>query len=262
MADINRPLAVVTGASTGIGYHLAGECAKNGFDLVVAAKGPAIHDAAADFRRIGGDVSAVEVDLSTTDGVDRLCELFAGRPADLLFANAGHGLGKGFLDQDFAAIEHVVDTNVRGTLYLVHKIGRQMRERGRGRIMVTGSIAGYVPGAYQAVYNGTKAFLNSFSFALREELKDSGVVISCLLPGPTATHFYERAELGDTRAGHIRKADPADVARRGFEALMRGDGGVFTGWMDWLQAAVARFLPQTFLADQHRKRLEPGSGSR
>jgi short-subunit dehydrogenase len=261
MRDANSSLAVVTGASTGIGYELGVQCVKNGFDLVVAANEPSIHDAAADFRKIGGDVRAIEVDLSTIEGVERLCDVFAQRPVDLLFANAGHGLGKGFLDQDFASIEHVVDTNIRGTIYLVYRVGRQMRERGRGRIMITGSMAGYVPGAYQAVYNGTKAFLDSFSFALREELKGSGVVISCLMPGATATRFYDRAELADTKAGRIAKADPADVAKRGFEALMRGDGGVFSGWKDRCQATIARILPPTFLADQYGKWLKPGSGS-
>jgi short-subunit dehydrogenase len=260
MADSLRSLAVVTGASTGIGYELGMECARHGFDLVVAADEPAIHQAADDFRKIGVDAQAIEVDLATIAGVDRLCDAFAGRPVDLLFANAGHGLGKGFLDQDFSAVEHVVDTNIRGTVYLVHKVGRQMRARGKGRIMITGSIAGFVPGAYQAVYNATKAFIDSFSFALREELKESGVVVTCLMPGLTATRFFERAGVLDTRAEHMKKVDPASVAKTGFEALMRGDSGIFSGWKDRLQIAVARVLPPAFLADQHAKRLEPGSG--
>jgi short-subunit dehydrogenase len=260
MADSLRSLAVVTGASSGIGYELAMECARHGFDLVVAADEPAIHEAAADFRKLGVEAQAIEVDLATTQGVDRLCEAVADRPVDLLFANAGRGLGKGFLDQDFAAIDHVVGTNIRGTIYLVHQIGRRMRACGRGRIMITGSIAGFVPGAYQAIYNASKAFVDSFCFALREELKDSGVVVTCLMPGLTATRFFERAGVLDTRAEHMKKVDPAVVAKTGFEALMRGDSGIFSGWKDRLQIAVARLLPQAFLADQHAKRLEPGSG--
>ena len=95
-----------------------------------------------------------------------------------MLANAGRGLGKAFLDQNFDEIRYVIDTNVTGTVYLIHKVGRDMRGRGEGRILITGSIAGYVPGAYQAVYNGSKAFLDSFSYALREELKDSGVTVT------------------------------------------------------------------------------------
>jgi short chain dehydrogenase len=105
-------------------------------------------------------------------------------------ANAGRGLGKGFLDQDFADILRVLDTNITGTLYLIQTIGRKMRDRGAGRILITGSIAGFIPGAYQAVYNASKAFLDSFSFALRAELKERGVTVTCLMPGATETEFF------------------------------------------------------------------------
>jgi uncharacterized protein len=260
MADSVRPLAVVTGASSGIGYELGKQCAGHGYDLVVAADEPGIRRAADDFRRLGVAVAAVEADLATAEGVDRLCRAFGDRPVELLFANAGHGLGGAFLDQDLAAVEHVVDTNIRGTLFLVHKVGRQMRERKRGRILICGSIAGFVPGAYHAVYNATKAFLDSFSFALSEELRESGVAVTCLMPGVTASGFFERADLMDTRAAHLKMADPADVAKSGYDALMRGDNGVYCGWMDRLQIAIARVLSPAFLASEHGKRLKPGSG--
>lgn len=204
--DGARPLALVTGASTGIGFELARCCAENGFDLLIAADEPAVEDAARTFRRIGVDVTAVQRDLSTLDGVDALYEAAGGRPVDALLANAGRGLGQAFLDQNFDEVRHVVDTNVTGTLYLIQKVGREMRDRGRGRILITGSIAGFIPGTYQAVYNGSKAFLDSFSFALRAELKDTGVTVTCLMPGPTETEFFERAGLTDTRVGQSEKA--------------------------------------------------------
>lgn len=158
-----RPLAVVTGASTGIGYELAMLCADNGFDLVIAADEARIQAAANDLRLFGIKVDAVECDLATIEGVDRLYEALQGRPVDALFANAGRGLGKAFLDQDFARARHVLDTNVTGTIYLIHRIGNDMRARNRGRILITGSIAGFIPGSFQAVYNGSKAFLDSFA---------------------------------------------------------------------------------------------------
>ncbi|MBV9211683.1 MAG: SDR family NAD(P)-dependent oxidoreductase, partial [Acidobacteria bacterium] len=192
MSSNPRQLAIVTGASTGIGYELAKCCAENGFDLIVAADEPEINQAAEDFRQFGVEVSAVEADLATIEGNDKLYAATQGRAVDALLANAGRGLGRAFLDQNFEEVRHVIDTNVTGTVYLIQKIGRDMRARGQGRILITGSIAGFMPGTYQAVYNGTKAFLDSFSFALRAELKDTGVTVTCLMPGATETEFFER----------------------------------------------------------------------
>jgi short-subunit dehydrogenase len=255
-----KPLAVVTGASTGIGYELAKECAQNGFDLVVAADEPAIHDAAQTLRQLGAAVDAVEADLATLDGVDRLYAALKGRPVDALLANAGRGLGKGFLDQDFDDVRRVIDTNVTGTLYLLHRIGRDMRTRGQGRILITGSIAGFMPGTYQAVYNGTKALLDSFSFALRHELKDTGITVTCLMPGPTETDFFERADMLDTKVGQQKKDDPADVAKTGFNAMMKGEGDVVSGWKNKLQSAIATVAPSGVMAEVHRGMAEPGKG--
>jgi len=262
MAESPRPLAVVTGASTGIGHELAKHCAENGFDLIVAADEPRIHEAAQAFRGMGVEATAVEADLATLEGVDKLTAAIGGRPVDALLANAGRGLGKGFLDQDFDQVRHVIDTNVTGTVYLIQKVGRGMRARGQGRILITGSIAGFTPGTYQAVYNATKAFLDSFAFALRHELKDSGVTVTCLMPGATETEFFERADMLDTKVGQAKKDDPADVAKTGFEAMMRGDGDVVSGWHNKLQTAIASVTPAGMLAEQHRKMAEPGSGQK
>jgi uncharacterized protein len=262
MPSSDRPFAIVTGASSGIGYHLARECAQNGFDLLIAADRPEIQKAAEDLRGLGAQVEALELDLASGDGLDRLVEAAKGRPVDALLANAGHGLGKAFLDQDFDEVRDVIDTNITGTIYLVHKIGKAMRERGSGRILFTGSIAGLMPGSFQAVYNGTKAFIDSFSYALRNELKDSHVTVTVLMPGATDTEFFARADMLDTKVGTGKKEDPADVAKVGFKAMMKGEGDVVAGLKNKLQATVAHVTPATVLAEVHRHEAEPGSAKK
>lgn len=255
----NRQLAIVTGASTGIGLELARCCAKSGFDLLIAADEPAIEDAAVDLRRLGVSVEAVEADLSTTEGVDKLCAAVGARPVEALLANAGIGLGHAFLDQDFDRARHVIETNITGTLYLIHRIGNDMRRRNRGRILITGSIAGFIPGSFQAVYNGSKAFLDSFSFAIREELRDTGITVTCLMPGATETEFFRRAEMMDTKVGTEKKDDAAEVAKAGFDAMMRGESDIVTGLKNKIQTTVANVTPNEVLAKQHRKSAEPGT---
>ena len=262
MAQAIRPLALVTGASTGIGYELARQAAERGYDLLVAADEPAIETAATELRAMNVNVDAVQADLSTTEGVDRMLDALRGRDVEVLLANAGRGLGRGFLDEDFDRARKVVDTNITGTIYLIQKVGRAMRARDAGRILITGSIAGFMPGSFQAVYNGTKAFLNSFSFALRDELKETKVTVTCLMPGPTETEFFERAELMDTAVGQGKKDDAAMVARVGFEAMLRGEGDVVSGWKNKVQSAVANVLPAGVTAALHRGMAEPGSGTR
>jgi len=255
-----RPLAVVTGASSGIGYELARLCAEHGFDLVIAADQPSIVEAKQSLEMVGVDVRAVQTDLSSEEGVRELLDLIGDVPVDVLCANAGHGLGHGFMDEDWKLARHVIDTNVTGTLFLAHSIGRRMRAADRGRILFTGSIAGLMPGSFQAVYNGSKAFIDSFSFALRNELKDTGVTVTCLMPGPVETEFFERADMLDTKVGQGKKADPAKVAKTGFDAMMKGEGDVVAGFMNKVQAAVAAVTPQSQLAEMHRGMAEPGSG--
>jgi short-subunit dehydrogenase len=259
-AENFRPLAVVTGASSGIGYELAKLFAADGYDLVVAADTP-LADAVQALQQMGADVEAVQADLATEEGVQALVERIGGRPVDALAANAGHGLGKGFLDESFDDILHVINTNITGTVRLAYLVGRQMRDAGCGRILFTGSIAGLMPGSFQAVYNASKAFVDSFSFALRNELKDSGVSVTVLMPGVTDTEFFARAGLMDTKVGQDdKKMDPADVAQYGYDAMKRGDGDVVAGIGNKIQAAMAAVTPQSMLAEQHRKMAEPGSG--
>ena len=257
-----RPLAVVTGASSGIGRELAMVCATRGFDLVIAADDPAIAEAAESLRGTGATVDVVEGDLANLDDVDVVYDAIAGRPVDALLANAGHGLGGAFLDQPFEDVQHVIDTNITGTIYLIQRIGSDMRARREGRILITGSIAGYMPGTFSAVYNGTKAFIDSFAIALRAELKDTGVTVTCLMPGATETEFFERAGMTDTKVARDEKDDPADVVLVGFEAMMHGDADVVSGWKNKVQTTIANVTPSTVLAEQHRKMAEPGSGTR
>ena len=264
MADKRAPLALVTGASKGIGFELAKCCAEHGYDLLIVADGPEIMQAAQELRMHGTEVEAVQADLALREGLDHLYETARelGRPIDALLANAGRGLGHAFLDQDFDEVMRVVDTNITGTIYLLHRFGRDMRARGQGKILITGSIAGYMPGTFQAVYNGTKAFLDSFSYALRHELKDTEITVTCLMPCPTDTAFFEKADMLDTKVAQDHKDDPADVARAGFAAMMKGEGDVVTGLSNKLQAAMAHITPAGRLAEMHRNMAEPGSGNK
>jgi short-subunit dehydrogenase len=252
-----RPLAVVTGASSGIGYELARLVAEDGYDLVIAADRPEIVEAAQALEGLGAYVQHLNVDLATLEGVDRLVALVGGRPVDVLMANAGHGLGHAFLEQDLAAWRHVIDTNITGTVYLLQQLAPRMVARGQGRILFTGSIAGLMPGTFQAVYNGTKAFVDSFAWALRNELKDTGVTVTTLMPGATDTDFFERAGMLDTKVGQGSKDNAAKVARTGYEAMKKGEGDVVAGWKNKLQAAVGAITPDSIKAEQHRKMAEP-----
>ena len=253
--------AIVTGASTGIGLELARCCARDGYDLLIAANEAAIEDAASVLRQEKGvgNVQALNADPVTVRGIDSLVAAAQGRPVDVLMANAGRGLGDSFLNQDFAKIRAVIDTNVLGTTYLLHEVGRELRNCNEGRILITGSIAGFTPGSFQAVYNASKAYLNSLSFALREELEETGITVTCLMPGATETEFFHRASVLDTKVGTEEIDDAAIVAQIGYKAMLNGDSDVVTGMMNKIQSAVANILPNEVLAKQHRKMAEPGT---
>lgn len=255
--------AIVTGASTGIGFELAELAAENGYDLLVVADEPLIDAAARDFEHHGVTVTSIEADLATLEGVDQLLDATQGRRIDLLCANAGRGLGRGFLGQDVGEWRRVIDTNVTGTVYLLQRVLREMVSQGGGKVLITGSIAGFMPGSFQAVYNGTKAFIDSFADALRNELKDSkNLTITTLMPGATETEFFERADMLDTKVGQQEKDDPAKVARDGWDAMMKGEAHIVSGWKNKLQAAAAHVTPAGVLAEQHRKMAEPGTAEK
>ncbi len=253
-------LAIVTGASAGIGLELAKLAAAEGYDLLVAADTPFV-DAGAGLKQAGVDVQSVEADLATEQGIEQLLSAVGERPVDVLVANAGHGLGGAFLDQSPPEWRHVVDTNVTGTLLLIQPIAKKMVQRGGGKVLIVGSIAGHLAGSFQAVYNGTKSFIDSFAAALNNELKDTGVTVTCLKPGATETEFFERAGMEDTKVGQAKKDDPADVAKTGWEAMKDGKESVVYGLKNKAQVWASGILPESATAAMHRQQAEPGSGS-
>jgi short-subunit dehydrogenase len=258
-----RLLAVVTGASSGIGYNLAKIAAERGYDLVVAADTP-LAPAVMDFEALGANVTAVQTDLATAEGVQELITAIGDRQVDALMANAGHGLGGAFLEQDFVDILHVINTNITGTLRLVQYVARRMTHRvkgvGNGHILITGSIAGFQPGSFQAAYNGTKAFIDSFALALRNELNNTRVTISLLMPGVTDTDFFMRADMLDTKMNTGHKDDPYEVARIGFEAMLKGEADVVAGFRNKVELALSKVLPAQAVAEMHRRQMAPGTG--
>ena len=258
---MSNKLAVVTGASTGIGLELARIAAQDGYDLIVVADEPQIRALAEEFGKYDVKVESVEADLSGIDGVHHLLAAAVGRPIDILIANAGVGTGGAFLEQDVAKWRHSIDTNVTGTVYLLQQVLSDMVARGEGRVLVTGSIAGYIPGAFNAIYNATKSFINYFTEALRNELKDvDGVTLTTLMPGATDTAFFARAGMLDTEVGQDDgKADPAKVAQDGWSAMMAGKSHIVSGVSNKLQVAASGVVPQSVLAEMHRGMAEPGS---
>ena len=264
-APTGNEFAVVTGASSGIGYELARQFAEHGWDVLVAAEDEGIEQAAADLRRDGqNQIHAVRVDLATHDGVEELYRAIraTGRPVDAIAINAGRGIGGDFTRQTALEDElNVIDVNVTSTVHLAKRVLPDMVERNEGRVLFTSSIASMMPGAYQAVYNASKSFVQSFAEALREELKDTGVTVTSLMPGPTDTNFFHRAEMDDTRVGSSKKDDPAQVAEQAYEALMKGEEKVVAGSvMTKVQAAASKVMPDSAKAKMHRKMAEPGSG--
>ncbi|GGD55069.1 SDR family NAD(P)-dependent oxidoreductase [Erythrobacter arachoides] len=252
--------AVVTGASSGIGLELAKLAAADGCSLLlVADRDLSAAESAA--KACGAtDVTTLETDLATAHGIEAVMGAIGQRQIDVLMANAGHGQGGAFLDQQWDDISHVIDTNVKGTVSLIHKVGQTMRARDAGRILVTGSIAGHLPGAFQLVYNSTKAFIDDFCVGLHNELKDTNVVITCLLPGVTDTQFFKRADMEDSMAGKSdSKADPVKVAKDGYDALLDGDTQIVSGFMNKVQTLFADILPDDMVAQMHRRMAEPDS---
>jgi short-subunit dehydrogenase len=258
-----NPLAVVTGASSGIGLSLARQFVDHGFDVVVAAENDGIHDAATDLARSGVEVEAVQADLATPEGVETLATRVAnlGRPVEAAAINAGVGVGGAFVDTELEDDLWLVDLNVRSTVHLTKLLVRPMVARGKGRVLITASIAATAPGPYHATYAASKAFVHSFAEGIRHELKDSGVSVTSLMPGPTETEFFDRADMNDTKVGQASKDDPDEVAKDGYEALMSGKASVVaSSFSNRLQAEVSTHLPDTAAAATQSRMTAPGSG--
>jgi len=261
-ADGARPLAVITGASSGIGLEFARLFAEHDHALVVCAEDAAIHDVAG---QLGGvSVEAVQADLATPEGCDELASRLEGRAVDALVLNAGVGVGGPFLETSLEAELKMIRLNVDAVVILAKRLIPGMVARGQGRVLVTSSIAAQMPAPFEAVYAGTKAFELLFAEGIRNELKDTGVTVTALQPGPTETNFFHRAGMDDTRVGQSRsKDDAAKVARDGFEAMMAGRDHVAGGsLMNKVQSVLLDAMPETLKAELHRKLSEPGSGAK
>jgi len=257
----SRPLAVVTGASSGIGLELARQFAENGYDLLVVAEDTAIDAVPDELEGSGALVQPLQIDLASAGGVDELYGriMTLGRPVDAVALNAGIGAGGAFATDTALEDElRLIDLNVRSTVHLAKHLVRDMVARDEGKILFTSSIASTMPGAFQAVYNASKSFVQSFALALRNELKDTNVTITSLMPGPTDTEFFERADMLDTKVGSGKKDDPADVARDGFGALMAGKERVVSHSLKTkAQGRASRILPDSAKAAMHRDMAEP-----
>jgi uncharacterized protein len=260
----DREFAVVTGASSGIGFELARQFAEHGYDLLIVAEDDGIETAAASLRRDGAnEVLALRADLADYDGCEQLYRAVndTERAVDALALNAGRGIGGDFVrETDLIEELNVTDVNVVSTVHLAKRLLPPMVERGHGQVLFTSSVASMMPGTYQAVYNASKSFVQSFAEALRAELKDTGVTVTALMPGPTDTNFFHRAEMDDTRVGAGAKDDPAVVAKQGFDAMMKGKEKVIAGSAKTkIQGAASHVLPDAAKAAMHRKMAEPGS---
>ncbi|MFC5062608.1 SDR family NAD(P)-dependent oxidoreductase [Actinomycetospora atypica] len=257
----DRPLALVTGASNGIGAELARIFAEHGHDLIVTAEDASIGDAAERLRRHGTDVTAVQADLSVPDGVEvvDVAVTTAGRPLAAAALNAGIGSGGAFVGSDLADELRVIDLNVRSTVHLAHRVLSEMVSRGEGRVLITSSVVAMMPGSYQAIYNASKSFLQSFTEAVADELRGTGVSVTSLMPGPTATDFFRRAgSVSRSIMGRMPKDDPALVARQGYDALMAGRTAVVGGSpLVQAQAVLAGVLPDQVKTVAHRVIARP-----
>jgi short-subunit dehydrogenase len=253
-------LAVVTGASTGIGFSLAKDLVRRAFDVVICAEEPVIHDRASELALSGRAVVPVQADLSTSDGVQSLYleTQRLGRPIEILALNAGIGVNGRFTDTPLEDDLRVVDLNVRSTVHLAKLVGRDMVQRRHGRILVTSSVAAVAPGPFHATYAASKAFVHSFAEAIRVELKDTGVTVTSLMPGPTDTDFFRRADMEDTRVGSGPKDDPDEVAEDGLDALFAGKDSVVAGsFRNRVQAEAGTHLPDKIASAVMARMLKP-----
>jgi len=267
MSNVTRPLAAVTGASSGIGFELAKQLARHGHDLLLVSRGDGLDAAERELRTLGVKVWSHAADLRTAVGVEETYRFLRrqGRPLDVVVLNAGVGLGGAFVGQTRLEDEMaLIQLNVMSTVHLAKLVLPEMVAAGRGRVLFTSSISATAPIPFEAVYGASKAFINSFAFALRNELKDSGVTLTVLMPGQTDTHFFHRAGEDDTRVGAGPKNDPAQVAAQGYAALMQGLDLVYGGGPEVQHEGevLNRVESEAQQAERHRTWSEPGSAPR
>jgi len=255
-------LAVVTGASSGIGLELAKVLGTKGYDLIVASEGDRLAGAAADLRTLGVEVAEVSADLASREGVDALWWKIqsAGRQVDVACINAGVGVGGLFTETDLDEELNMVQLNCAGTVHLAKHIVKHMTAAGAGKILFTASIAGEMVAPREAVYAASKAFVLSFAQSLRYELRDSGVSVTALQPGPTDTDFFHRAGMDGTEVGQKGKEEsqPEEVAKQGIEALFDGKDHVYAASLKTkLEGMVANLVPGVVKGAMHEKMAKP-----
>jgi short-subunit dehydrogenase len=257
-------LALVTGASSGIGLELAKELSNRGYDIIIASAGERLSGAAEEVRSRGHKVIEVNTDLATRDGVDQLWAQVRslGRPIDIACINAGVGVGGLFSETDLEAELNMVELNCASTIQLAKLVVRQMSELNAGKILFTASIAGEMVAPREAVYAATKAFVLSFAHSLRYELKETGISVTALQPGPTDTDFFHRAGMDDTEVGQKGKSEsqPDDVARQGIDALLADKDHVYAASLKTkLEGAFANVIPGGVKGAMHEKMAKPNS---
>lgn len=262
---MSNNLALVTGASSGIGRSLADELAARGYDLIINSASEQLDIAAAELRKSGVEVVAVRADLATTAGVNHLWDEISAfdRKIDVACINAGVGVGGLFAETDVDTELNMVNLNCVGTIQLSKYIVRDMTARGTGKILYTASIAGEMVAPREAVYAATKAFVLSFAHSLRYELKESGVTVTALQPGPTDTNFFHRAGMDNTEVGSKGKSEsqPRDVARQGLDALFAGEDHVYAASAKTkLEGMLANVTPGVLKAAMHEKMAKPLEG--
>jgi uncharacterized protein len=254
-------LALVTGASSGIGFELSKLFADDGYDLVIAAEDDGIHASADKLATAGIEVTPVQVDLRKPEDVERLYRSVDGRPLAAAALNAGVGRAGPFVDGDLDTDLTIVDLNVRSTVHLAKLVLTDMAGSGTGKVLFTSSIASTMPGSLQTVYNASKSFIQSFAEALHDELRDTGVTVTSLMPGPTDTNFFRRANMLDTVVGRMPKDDPAAVAKQGYNALMKGDRKVVAeSALSKAMGLANRVLPDSVKAITSRIISRPAGG--
>ncbi|PZR53099.1 oxidoreductase [Xylanimonas oleitrophica] len=259
MAGTNR-VAVVTGASSGIGLEIARELIDKGFDVIVTAEDAGLTAAAQELALTGSRVDAVQADLTTREGLDSLVEAVhaVGRPVDALVLNAGVANAGPFVETPLEGDLEVVALNVTAVVYLAKKLVPPMVERGEGAVLVTSSVAGTMPGPWYATYAASKAFELSFAEAVRHELKDTGVTVTALVPGPTDTEFFEDNDMEDLPVGQGPKDDPVKVAKEAVKGLLKGDDKVVVrSFKAKMQAATGAVLPPKAQAAVHASTTKP-----
>lgn len=259
-------LAVVTGASRGIGLELARCFAADGHDVLLVAEDEAVHAAkdavAADHPDV--HVHAYQADLATAPAVDGLVAEVDAREATLtaVALNAGVGVGGAFLDTDLAAELALLDLNVVSTVRLAKALLPRLVEQGAGKVLLTASVDAQMADPYEAVYGASKAFVKTFGESVAAELADTGVTVTTFMPGPTATDFFRRAGMQDTRAMSMSKDDPALVARQAYDAAKSGRRTVTTGGVMTHASNLAnKFLPSIVKGAAHKVLSKPGTGS-